>query len=109
MNEEFQPTNENMEEMEFVVSTKAWEDFITPFLRQLRESAIHMLLNPDQERKDKVSDDTIRGRVQILDTILGFPIFVARWRENKAREDALRSDPDRIEERAALGHPGPLG
>jgi hypothetical protein len=109
MEKEFQLNEDHLGEIEFLIATRAWEDFLVPFMTSLRGAGIMYLLNPSQERKDRVSDDVVRGRIQILDTVLGFPQLVAKWRENKAREDELAKDPDRIDERAAMGHHGPLG
>ena len=45
----------------------AWIEDFTPEFREKRESAIALLLDPSQTRKDQVSDDYLRARVQLLD------------------------------------------
>lgn len=101
--------SELVESIRFVVHSRAWEDYYAPLLETVKDSCTQQILDPSQERKDKLPDDFLRGWICALNGLLNWgPQLVAEYDAQSATETTAHEDERRYEERAAVGSFGPL-
>jgi len=64
-------------ELEFTVGTPGWQTFVV-LMREGATRAVEQLLNPSQVRKDRQSDDFLRGYVKGLREAVRLPEKVVK-------------------------------
>ena len=89
---------------------RAWTGFFVPMVRQTRAAATYLLVQPPNFRAPAMSDEYLRGRISVLDELLRIgPAVVAEWQAGFQLDQAALSYEQEFQERAELGHVGPLG
>jgi hypothetical protein len=103
-------TEEDIREIQFLIGCTAWGTFLAPNLKAFRSSRVTQLLDPSVDRKEKESDDFLRGQIDMIDFVLGMgQLQVDEFEKNAQAEAAMaQEDEQDIHARADLGSHGPL-
>lgn len=94
----------------YIINSPSWLDFFEPTLREMMTASTAMLIDPSIERKNKRSDDFLRGQIVVIRNFLEIPHFIiadAREREDTARKAA--KEQDHYANRATIGAMAPMG
>lgn len=106
---EFDSEEQLAETIRHFTTHPAWTGFFVPNMEQRRDHAINLLcVHPDM-RGNPITDEALRQRIAVLNEILQDGVGkVLEWDTLKAQNDAPLEYKHNLEERAALGHIGPL-
>jgi len=96
--------------LRFLVWSDAWQKFFEPLLKNLEKGLTDELLNPSIERKNKRSDDCIRGSIHTIRAILNFPAQVLQEADAEAEEaNRLVQEKSELLARSKHGFLNPYG
>lgn len=65
-------TEDQRGHLEFILNSPSYADIFVPYLKNLREIQLRLLLRPDDNRKTTFSDDYLRGSIYTIDNLLTF-------------------------------------
>jgi hypothetical protein len=75
LEEFFEPkklTQKDLDVISFVLTSPAYNDVFEPYLRGIRNSMAHSMLDRSEARKDVMPDDFLAGGITTIDGLLGF-------------------------------------
>lgn len=106
---EIKSDDQAMQNLAFLVGSNAWLDFFLPMMVNARDAALRMIVDPSQKRLDTYPDDFLRGRIRTLDDLIHLGPGTLEDHEAALRaQEKLERENEAYQERADLGHSGPL-
>jgi hypothetical protein len=109
MEQDYEQNEETVEMIRSLLSSRAWREFFIPAMQATREASIKALLDPSEERQKDHPDADLRAQVRLLDDFLNQPLAILQeWDANRFFAEQMAEREKEEQERAVLGHVGPL-
>ncbi len=106
---EFDSPEQQAETIRHMVTHPAWRGFFVPEMERRRDCAINLLCVAPEMRSVPITDAELRARIAVLNELLQDGIDkVLEWDTEKLNEVGPLEYKHNIEERADLGHVGPI-
>lgn len=106
---DFVSEREQMESLRSLVTHPAWTGFFVKNLRDARDRAIAMLVNPSEERRQQMSDDFLRARIMCLEELFSLgPSVLLEWEHSLVEQQGQAEYAESLQERAELGQMAPF-
>ena len=106
---EFEGEEQKAEMIRHMVTHPAWRGFFVPRMEERRDYAINLLCVSPEMRGVDISDADLRSRIATLNELLHDGLEkVLEWDTEKIKEQGPLEYQHNIEERATVGHVGPI-
>lgn len=96
-------------DLTYLLGSKAYNDFFVPLLMGLMQRSISQLVDPSLPRKERYTDDYLRGFIAAARAILNAPQAILAGQEQRNREEAVKDQVTQRYEEIAHGGRGPYG
>ena len=96
-------------DLTYLLGSKAYNDFLVPLMTGLMQRAITQLVDPSLPRKERFTDDYLRGFIAAVRAILNAPTTILAEQEQRAREEQEHTEVTQRYEEIAHGGRGPYG
>jgi hypothetical protein len=105
----FVSEREQMESLRSLITHPAWTGFFVKNLREARDRAVSMLVNPALSRQSEMSDDFLRARIMTLEELFNLgPTVLLEWEHAQVEQQSQAEYTNGLQERAELGQMAPL-